>query len=404
MSFLGLGDKDQDGRQVRIEHRGRYLRASRTGGVALRARAKAAGVNLTGNTAHGIRVSATPVKDTQVAFQNGRFILRGRYGRGPTKMNLSKTGVTVSSRTGIGTFNWIKPNRSSAKIAGVQFRGRNAVVLQSIYLAFSAVGLLAQMAVSALQLLIQVIVGIARGAAWLIRATPPALRNLRRVIRNWRVQRLRRRFDDDLIDALGRMTDAELRAATRLIFACWGRGEPATAEAHDTDGLERTIPMLSYVERKAPEGDWHLAVLARVAELLSSRLPVSDIGEVLLKADEAALAQGPRTVLQERMLEVFADFAGLQLERVKQPTATPPEATPSSDEPPASDSTDTVDNCSLNLNTASVDELQSLPHIGPERAEALVQLRPIRRLQDLRKIDGIGPARLREIDDYGVIT
>jgi len=401
VSFLNIGKKDEYGRQTRIEHRGRFLRASRTGGVALRARAKAAGVNFTGNTAHGIRVSATPVKDTQVAFQNGRFILRGRYGRGPTKLNLSKTGVTVSSRTGIGTFNWIKPNRSSAKIAGVQFRGRNAVVLQSIYFVFSAVGLLAQMAVSALRLLAQVIVGIVRGMAWLIQAIPPAVQSLRRRLRNGRLERLQRHFDHDVLDAFGRMTDAELQATTRLVFTCWGRGEPATAEADDADGLERTIPMLSYVERKAPEGDWHLAVLARVAEILSRRLTVSALGELLLAADEAALAQGPRTVLQERMLEAFADFAGLQLAPAGQQT-TPAVPTVPTERSSARESTEPATANAINLNTASLEELQSLPHIGPERAEALVGLRPIRSIEELRAIDGIGPARLRAIRKHDV--
>ncbi len=73
MRFLNLGKKDEYGRQRRIEHRGRYLRASRTGGVALRAQAKAAGVNFTANTSRGFRVGTTPLKNTQVAFQNGRF-------------------------------------------------------------------------------------------------------------------------------------------------------------------------------------------------------------------------------------------------------------------------------------------------------------------------------------------
>lgn len=401
MSFLNIGKKDESGRQTRIEHRGRFLRASRTGGVALRAQAKAAGVNFTGNTAHGIRVSATPVKDTQVAFQNGRFILRGRYGRGPTKLNLSKTGVTVSSRTGIGTFNWIKPNRSSAKVAGIQFRGRNAVVLQSIYFVFSAVGLLAQMAVSALRLLAQVIVGVVRGIAWLIQATPPAVQSLRRRLRNGRLERLQRQFDHDVLDAFGRMNDAELQATTRLVFACWGRGEPATAEALDAEGFERTIPMLSYVERKAPKGDWHLAVLGRVAEILSKRLTVPELGELLLTADEAALARGPRTVLQERMLEAFADFAGLQLEPASQP-ASPTVSTRLAERSSARESTTPETSNAVNLNTASLEELQSLPHIGPERARLVIEMRPITSLDQLREIEGIGPARLEEIKSHPI--
>ncbi|MCL7744286.1 helix-hairpin-helix domain-containing protein [Guyparkeria hydrothermalis] len=398
MSFFNIGKKDADGRQVRIEHRGRYLRASRTGEVSLRAQTKAAGVNFTGNTAQGIRVSATPVKDTQIALQNGRFILRGRYGRGPTKLNLSKTGVTVSTRNRLGTFNWIKPNRSSAKIAGVQVRGRNAVVLQSIYFAFSAIGLLSQMVVSALRLLVQVVASLARGTAWLIKATPPAMQTLRRRLRNWRLERLQRQFDVEVLDTLGRMTDAELRAATHLAFACWGRGEPASSEMIDAEEVERAVPMLSYIERNAPEGDWHLAVLGRVAEILSRRLAVSDMGELLLIADEAALAQGPRTVLQERMLEVFADFAGLELEPVDQSEqatkTTPPPGKRSASRPASSHS--------INLNTASLEDLQSLPHIGPERAEDLVGMRPIERIEQLRAIDGIGPARLEQIKAHGV--
>jgi hypothetical protein len=43
--MFGLGRKDKDGKQVRIEHRGKYTRASRTGGVALRAEKKL-GMNL----------------------------------------------------------------------------------------------------------------------------------------------------------------------------------------------------------------------------------------------------------------------------------------------------------------------------------------------------------------------
>lgn len=39
--MFDLGKPDEYGRQNRIEHRGTYLRASRTGGVSLRAQTKA---------------------------------------------------------------------------------------------------------------------------------------------------------------------------------------------------------------------------------------------------------------------------------------------------------------------------------------------------------------------------
>ena len=56
--MFGLGRKDKDGKQIRIEHRGKYTRASRTGGVALRAEKKLGPVNATANTSDGIRLSS----------------------------------------------------------------------------------------------------------------------------------------------------------------------------------------------------------------------------------------------------------------------------------------------------------------------------------------------------------
>jgi len=128
VGLFNIGDTDRDGRQKRIEHGGRYLRASRTGGVSLRAQTKVAGVNVTGNTSHGARISTRLAKNTQVAFQNGRFVLRGRYGSDAAKLNLSKSGVTVSTKTPVGTLNWIKPKRSSFTMAGIQLRGEKALI------------------------------------------------------------------------------------------------------------------------------------------------------------------------------------------------------------------------------------------------------------------------------------
>ncbi len=69
MGFLNIGRKDEHGKQRRIEHRGKYLRASRTGGIALRAQARPLGATLTANTQRGFRVSTTPMKNTQIALQ-----------------------------------------------------------------------------------------------------------------------------------------------------------------------------------------------------------------------------------------------------------------------------------------------------------------------------------------------
>ncbi|MFP4644632.1 MAG: hypothetical protein ACLFM0_09780 [Spirochaetales bacterium] len=132
--MFGIGKKDSDGRQVRIEHRGKHLRASRTGGMSLRGQAEAAGMTFTVNSKHGTRVSRRVAKGTNLALQSGRFRLRGRYGKGATKLNLSKSGASVSTKNKLGTFNWTNPNRSSAKVAGVQVRGKRAAQIQTVYL------------------------------------------------------------------------------------------------------------------------------------------------------------------------------------------------------------------------------------------------------------------------------
>jgi len=137
-----------DGRLQRIEYRGKYLRVSRSGGIALRAQTKAAGINFTANSADGLRASTRVAKGTQVAFQNGRFVLRGRYGEGPTKLNLSKSGVSVSTKTEIGTVNWFKPRYSSAKIGGIHVRGKNAIYL---HLLVGVLSLLAYIALAVVQ-------------------------------------------------------------------------------------------------------------------------------------------------------------------------------------------------------------------------------------------------------------
>jgi len=141
--MLGIRHKDKDGKQVRIEHRGKYTRASRTGGVALRAEKKLGPVNATANTSDEIRLSSRVTRGTRVALQNGRFRLIGRWNAGPFGFNLSKTGVSASVKNRAGTFNFLKPQYSSFKIAGVQLRGKNAAKFQLIYMSIMAAVFLA---------------------------------------------------------------------------------------------------------------------------------------------------------------------------------------------------------------------------------------------------------------------
>lgn len=48
----------------------------------------------------------------------------------------------------------------------------------------------------------------------------------------------------------------------------------------------------------------------------------------------------------------------------------------------------------VDLATASQDELASLPGIGPELARRIAAARPLRTIDDLLRVDGIGPVRL----------
>jgi competence protein ComEA len=48
----------------------------------------------------------------------------------------------------------------------------------------------------------------------------------------------------------------------------------------------------------------------------------------------------------------------------------------------------------INVNSATAAELESLPGIGPTRAEAIIANRPYRSIDDLERVPGIGPATI----------
>jgi DNA uptake protein ComE-like DNA-binding protein len=57
----------------------------------------------------------------------------------------------------------------------------------------------------------------------------------------------------------------------------------------------------------------------------------------------------------------------------------------------------------VDVNTASLDQLQRLVHIGAQRAQQIVSLRPFRSVDELIRVSGIGPARLRDIVAQGLV-
>ncbi len=51
----------------------------------------------------------------------------------------------------------------------------------------------------------------------------------------------------------------------------------------------------------------------------------------------------------------------------------------------------------INVNTASADELQYLPHVGPAIAKSIVSGRPYTTAEDLKKVPGIGEKTFLEM-------
>eukprot|EP00130_Batrachochytrium_dendrobatidis_P008616 XP_006683491.1 hypothetical protein BATDEDRAFT_93250 [Batrachochytrium dendrobatidis JAM81] len=76
---------------------------------------------------------------------------------------------------------------------------------------------------------------------------------------------------------------------------------------------------------------------------------------------------------------------------------------PSEEDEEAAISEENVSSTScININQASIEEVQGIIHIGPERAQDLINLRPYDSVDDLNRIKGIGPARIADIKNEGI--
>lgn len=56
----------------------------------------------------------------------------------------------------------------------------------------------------------------------------------------------------------------------------------------------------------------------------------------------------------------------------------------------------------IDINSASLEDIQQIIHIGPVRAPDLVELRPFKSVDDLTRIKGIGPSRIKDIISQGI--
>ena len=316
--------KDKDGRLKRIEYRGKYLRESRTGGVSLRAQTKLAGLNLTANTQHGFRVSTRVARGTNVALQNGRFVLRGRYGKGPTKLNVSKSGVSISSKTSVGTINWFKPRYSSAKIAGIQVRGQNAVYINAFAALFQLAFILLSVTLQLLAWLIQVLVW---GSMRLFEAMDE-WRISRKVARLQRVERawVSAMKEHDRTTIFAALTHILFHVATNQeepppnfmesLFADeWAAvlevdHNQAHAKECEQSALAVTRELLT--EGGLPPALMLQASFGSLVSLLAARVSDNVLLETFFVFDETIVEKGTRNQLQESLLAVFGHVAGIE--------------------------------------------------------------------------------------------
>ncbi|SDR88447.1 hypothetical protein SAMN05216198_0677 [Halopseudomonas litoralis] len=333
MGWFNLGKQGRDGKQVRIEHRGRNLWVSRTGGISLRAQTKAAGLNLTANSQHGVRVSRSLARNTQMALQNGRLVLRGRYGSGPTKLNMSKSGLTFSSKNQLGTFNWVKPGRSSAKLFGVQVRGRKAA---NAHLAFMLVSLLVTMTATLLGMLLLLLQWLMAlgGFCWrLLLQIPDRIQQSQQWFAERQLQRARAALPAAGVQQIAAWPAANQYAAVALAILGWGRGESASqavpaitrlfptgepstdslASSADWVGVADALESLLSEEAFDSNRDRQLALLAEIGKAAAARIQLEELPALIMQLDELALLQADKTCLQERMIGVFCDAAGLRM-------------------------------------------------------------------------------------------
>lgn len=95
----------------------------------------------------------------------------------------------------------------------------------------------------------------------------------------------------------------------------------------------------------------------------------------------------------------------VQVERGDGARPPPPRRAPASPAPrlePQSPTPERSQAGCIDLNTASITDLQAIIHIGPVRARSIMQLRPYRSVQDITRVSGIAAGRLRDITAQGV--
>ena len=305
----------------RIEYRGDYLRASRTGGVALRGHVKAGRIGVTANTGHGLRGSARITKGTYLALQNGQFRFVGRYGKGPLKLNVSKSGASASFKTGVGSLNFVRPNRSSATIAGIQVLGKNALILNLIAIVVQFGILTLQLAFTLLLGIAQVLAGLANVAFYTMQSAWQSLQEKRAEKRfqahftalpNW--------ANTQFNEACAFVHDLNItrtkRAMVYLVTA-YGRGLTMASgqfSAPRQNDVRLALDLLVTVRASREPYAEALALMLLLTDRFLALKSAEELASFYLKLDDLALADDGRTSLQWALLEVVSERGGIVIE------------------------------------------------------------------------------------------
>ena len=80
-------------------------------------------------------------------------------------------------------------------------------------------------------------------------------------------------------------------------------------------------------------------------------------------------------------------------------------ALPESEEEPDEEAPATSGGCEpgqVDINSAGVEELEQIIHIGPSRAQEMIGLRPFANVASMTRISGIAAGRLADIEQEGL--